>query len=350
MTLRVLIAGAGRFGTLHGRVWQESGCEVVGVVDAQRDKAASFAKQHILGEPAVGSSLAHVIDSANAEVVVITSTEDTHEDLALIALDKGCHIFVEKPFATSLAGARRIRHSAQSKNLSVVTGHISRFSPSIRRTAAMLAAGKIGDLWTMRLRRDFSRRWFLDFGGRVHPAWESAIHDIDLALSFVNSPAIRVSAISSRAAGNASASVVSAHIEFSSGVTATVETAWTLPDSTPENSLGAMPLEGTILAETELHGSEGVLKIRSPDDGIQAWNTGGHQAPNVELWPELDGQVGGAMRAEIDYAKGYFTGEIEEDRVPLHQVEWGIEIAEAIVTSLERGEPVDLRYPEAVDA
>lgn len=344
MTLRVVIAGAGRFGSLHARVWQEAGCVIAGVVDAQRDKAEDFAGKYVSGTPAISSSLAHVIDAAEPDAVVITSTEETHEELALLALDKGCHIFVEKPFATSLAGARRIRQRAEKIARKVVTGHISRFSPSIRRATAMLTAGEIGELWMMRLRRDFSRSWFINFGDRVHPAWESAIHDIDLALSFADSPAVRVSAMSSRAAGGAAPSVVSAHIEFASGVAATVETAWTLPDSAPENSFGAMPLAGTIAAETELHGSGGVIKVRYPDDGIQAWNPQGAQAPNVELWPELDGEVSGAIRAEIDYAKEYFGGSIDQDRVPLHQVEWGIEIAEAIVTSLERGTPVELAH------
>lgn len=344
MTLRVVIAGAGRFGALHARVWQETGCQIVGVVDTQRDRAVAFAHQRVAGTPVAEDSLSRVIDDTAPDVVVITSTEDTHEELALTALDKGCHIFVEKPFATSLAGARRVRRHAEAKDRRVVTGHISRFSPSIRRMVAMLAEGRVGDLWMMRLRRDFSRTWFLDFGDRVHPAWESAIHDIDLALCFADSPAKRVSAISSRAAGDAAASVVSAHIEFVSGVTATVETAWTLPDAAPENSLGAMPLAGTILAETELHGSEGVIRVRYPDDGLSMWNPAGVHAPNVELWPELDGEVGGAIRAEIDYAVGYFAGQITADRVPLHQVEWGIEIAEAIVSSLEQRAAVELPH------
>lgn len=342
MTLRIVIAGAGRFGALHARVWQEAGAEVAGVVDIDKASAEQFARRYAGPHAASGDELGQVLDAVRPDALVITSNEDSHEQLALAGLARGVHVFVEKPFAMSSAGARRIQAGADANGLKVVAGHISRFTPSIRRATGLVSCGAIGDLWAMRLRRDFSREWFLSFGDRVHPVWESAIHDIDLALAFADSPARRVYAISSAAAGSAAPSVVSALVEFESGVSATIETAWTLPGSAPENSFGALPLVGTITAETELHGSEGVTRVRYPDQGFSVWNTQGSYAPNVELWPELDEQVGGAMRAQIDYARDYFSGRVAEERVPVRQVVWGIELAEAVVRSLQNGAPVEM--------
>lgn len=336
---RVTLAGAGRFGALHARVWTEAGANLVGVADVDVGKAGVIASRF---GGAVSVDAAGLLRDLRPDALIVASDEASHEALVHAGLDAGAHVFVEKPFALSTAGAVAIAGHAAAANRHVIAGHISRFAEPYRAMAEACAAGTLGELWTMRLRRDFSRQWFRDFGGRIHPAWESCVHDIDLAVLFAGARARRVTAQQSSAAGDAAPSVVTALVEFESGVTATIESAWTVPSSAPETSQGALALTGAIVAEAELHGSVGIARQRLLNDGLTLWTDAGAAAPNPTLWPQTGGQVGGAMRAQIDHALALIEGRLATNYMPIEDAVRGIEIAEAIVHSLENRVPVDL--------
>ncbi|MDR3360104.1 MAG: Gfo/Idh/MocA family oxidoreductase, partial [Bifidobacteriaceae bacterium] len=77
--LRVVLVGAGRFGTLHTRVWREIGAQVVGVVDTDPTRAANLAKRF---NAVAGTSLTAVAAQAGANTAVVASDESTHAALA----------------------------------------------------------------------------------------------------------------------------------------------------------------------------------------------------------------------------------------------------------------------------
>ncbi len=337
---RVVVAGVGRFGALHARVWRELGADVVGVCDVDEQRVREVASD--LGVRAVSVDLGSLLPRVRPDVVVVVSDESTHADLAVTALEAGCHVFVEKPLALSAADAWRVSAAAGTAGREVVAGQISRFAAPYARMRQSLSEGRVGRLCALRLRRDFSRRWFLSFGDRVHPVWESCIHDIDLAVSFAGRPVRRVSAVATRAAEGEAPSVVSALLEFEGGVIATVESAWLVPDSAPRTLAGALALDGSIVAEAEVLGAEGLLRQRLVAESLVEWTNAGAFVPDLSLWPEEDRMVGGALRQEVAYAIDVFLGRRGPDRVPLQEVCWGVEAAEAVVASLSTGFPVDV--------
>ncbi|MEX5717796.1 Gfo/Idh/MocA family protein [Geodermatophilus maliterrae] len=334
------MAGVGRFGALHARVWRELGAEVVGLCDVDARRLADVAGG--LGVAVVSGDLPSLLARVEPDVVVVVSDEATHADLTVTALEAGCHVFVEKPLALSGAEAWRVSAAAATAGREVVAGQISRFAAPYVRMRQTLSGGGIGRLCALRLRRDFSRQWFLSFGDRVHPVWESCIHDIDLAVSFTGRPVQRVSAVAARAAEDEAPSVVSALLEFQGGVIATVESAWLVPDSAPRTLAGALALDGSIVAEAEVLGADGILRQRLVADDLVEWTSTGAVVPDLSLWPEEDGTVGGALRQEVAYAIDVFLGRRPADRVPLQEVCWGVEAAEAVVASLAAGAPVEV--------
>lgn len=338
----VVIAGVGRFGALHALVWTQAGARVVGACDPDEERLAEVARRH--GIDATATELAPLLDRLSPTVVVIASDESSHAALALTALAAGCHVFVEKPLALSAADASAIQAAASRYERQVVTGNISRFAAPYRRMRERLRAGAIGTLCAIRLRRDFSREWYASFGDRVHPVWESCVHDIDLAVSFAGVPVRRVQATSSAAAGAAEPSVLSALLEFENGVTATVESAWLLPTSAPDTISGSLELDGTIAGEAELLGLDGVLRQRLVSEALVEWTAAGYRVPDLTLWPDDDGQVGGALRREVDYALAVVTGRRAHDVIPLDQACWGVAAAEAVETALRTRQPVDLSH------
>ncbi|MFY1691898.1 Gfo/Idh/MocA family oxidoreductase [Plantactinospora sp. WMMB782] len=335
----VAIAGVGRFGALHARVWAEAGARIVGLVDPDGARLAEVAGAHRVEE--TDSDLTSLLDRVRPDVVVIASDEASHAGLALTALTAGSHVFVEKPLALSAADAWRIADTAAAHRRQVVAGHISRFTAPMARMRAGIARGVVGTPCALRLRRDFSRAWFESFGDRVHPVWESCIHDIDLAISFVRGPVRRVVAMQSGAAGDAAPSVVSALLEFDNGVVATVESAWLVPATAPGTlDDGPLTLDGAIVGEVEVLGLAGILRSRLVSDALVEWTPTGVQVPDLSLWPEEDGVVGGALRREVGYALAVFTGRREPDVMPVQEACWGVAAAEAVVESLRTGAPV----------
>lgn len=335
--LRVVIAGAGRFGALHARTWQEAGASVVGVADIDLVRARELAAP--LGDVEAGADASEMITDTAPDAVIVATDEASHTDLAERALRAGCHVFVEKPFAMDAASAHRLEELAGKVRGEVIAGHISRFAQPYVDMRKALRDGRIGELWSLRLRRDFSRSWFESFGDRVDPVWESCIHDIDLALSFAGGRARRVMAMRSAAAGASASSVVSGLIELDNGVLVTVETAWTIPEQAPQTESGALELPGSIVGEAEAHGSAGVIRQRLLNDSLAVWSDRASWAPNPFLWPLVDGVVGGALRHEIDYAIEVFSGRRANALMPPEEAVHGIEIAEALVESLDTGAP-----------
>lgn len=334
----VVIAGAGRFGTLHARVWAEAGAAVHGVVDVDASRAQQLAES--IGAHAWGTDLPIVLDQSAARAVIVATDEATHTELATAALEAGVSVFIEKPFALDAASAIRTVELAEARGLHAIAGHISRFAQPYQYARSAIAAGRLGKVWSVRLRRDFSRAWYEDFGHRVHPAWESCVHDVDLALFLTGATPTRVFVTTSMAAGDAHPSVLSALVEFDTGQTATIESAWAVPDRAPQNQAGALALDGTIAAECEVIGSAGVIKQRLVSDALVEWNDQGTAAPDLSLWPESGGQVAGALRAEVDAALQVFTGRAENSTMPHEQAVAGVRLVEAIVESANTREPV----------
>lgn len=336
----IVVAGLGRFGALHARVWTEAGARIVGMCDVDVERVRTVATQ--FGVESYDTSLHGLLERLAPDAVLVATDEASHAELAIAALEAGCHVFVEKPLALSSDDAWRIHSTAAALARQVVVGQISRFALPYARMRRSVQQGRVGRLCALRLRRDFSRSWYLAFGERVHPVWESCIHDIDLAIAFVNQPVVRVMATQSSAASEAAPSVVSALLEFDGGVTATIESAWLLPDSAPQTLSGALELSGAIAGEMEVLGLEGVLRQRLIGDNLVEWTNAGTFVPDQSLWPDDDGVVGGALRQEVDYALDVFGGRRPADRIPLHEVCWGVETAEAIVESLRRNDVVHL--------
>jgi predicted dehydrogenase len=338
--LRIVIAGAGRFGELHLRTWLEAGAVVTAVVDADAAKAEAVARRWSVEHHS--TTVADALAAGGVDVVVIATDESSHSSIADEAIAAGCDVFVEKPFALSAEAAEHTAARAAEAGREVVVGQISRFAQPYRYLHSALHDGMLGSLWATRLRRDFSRAWFADFGDRVHPVWESCIHDIDLAVYFHAEPAKRVFAVESRAAGEAAPSVITAIVEFASGATSTIESAWAVPQRGPQSLAGLLALDGTIDGEAQLIGSLGTARQRLVGDALTVWTDDLSLAPDLSLWPEEDGRVGGALRSEVAYASSVFRRERPNTIMPVEQAVWGVAIAEAIVQSATTGLPVTL--------
>jgi predicted dehydrogenase/nucleoside-diphosphate-sugar epimerase len=126
--LRVGLIGCGKMGLHHLKAIALSGVStVVGVADP-----AATADDLGAALPAGARVFAQARDmlaETRPDVVHIVTPPETHAPLALMAIEAGCHVYVEKPFTFTAADAERILDAARRRGLKVCAGHQVLFEP-----------------------------------------------------------------------------------------------------------------------------------------------------------------------------------------------------------------------------
>ncbi len=340
--LRIGLVGVGRFGRLHLAVLRQvAGCEVAAVADIDGELARRVGKA--FGVERAYEDACSMIADGELDAVDIVSDEATHGPLAIEALRRGLHVFVEKPLATSLAEALKVRDTAAESGRVVMVGNISRFAQPYIALKRAASDGRLGPLAMIHASRHFSRRWFEHFGKRVHPVYESGVHDIDLILWFAAARCASVYAVEKNVSGYAYPDAFAATLTFEDGSIATLSSAWMVPDRAPENLVETLELGGTIDASIELIGEKGMAKFRLADSGPAVWTDRGVQHPELSLWPTGHDRIGGAIAAELEHFVDRARTGKESPVAPLADSVEALRIAEAVVESAKKGTAIRLR-------
>ena len=336
--LNVGLVGLGRFGRLHARILNSlAGVRLACVADPD-EAARSWASLSLNAGSVVGSP-EEVFATTGLDAIFIVSPEQFHTDQALAALDLGIPIFMEKPLSTSLEGARSIVAKASATETFVQIGFVLRFESQHAIVREQVAAGWMGDLAVFRAKRNCSRDWFPSYGDRAHIVYETMIHDIDLLLWFTQSRARAVYAVARSTTGHINPDVVLATFQMESGAVAHLETSWLIPGQL-ERNVAAGDWVGTIDAEFELIGTSATARYRLLDSGLSIASDETIHNPEVALWPDVHGSIGGALRAEDEH----FLESVRSGRpstiASLDQALHGLELADAVVRSGESGAEV----------
>ena len=127
--LRVFVAGLGNMGRSHALAYHNNpGFEIVSLVN--RSDVPLPAE---LGGYPIRRSVEEAIAELKPDVASINTYSDSHADYAVMALEAGCHVFVEKPLATTVADAERVVAAAKANGRKLVIGYILRHHPSWMR-------------------------------------------------------------------------------------------------------------------------------------------------------------------------------------------------------------------------
>jgi len=140
---RALVVGTGFGCRIHAPALRRAGFEVAGLVGTDPDRTAERARLN--GVPRGFTDLGQAIDETGADVVVISSTPHTHARLSIQALEAGCHVLCEKPFAADGAEARAMLDAARKAGKVHMIGHEFRFDPLRATFAKAIADGMVGD-------------------------------------------------------------------------------------------------------------------------------------------------------------------------------------------------------------
>ena len=88
-----------------------------------------------------------ILSSKDIDAVAIITPVFTHFDLAKKALENGKHVFVEKPFTSTVAQAEELVELADKKNLKIMVDHTFLFTGAVRRIKEFIDEGALGKLY-----------------------------------------------------------------------------------------------------------------------------------------------------------------------------------------------------------
>ncbi|MHB1102720.1 MAG: Gfo/Idh/MocA family protein [Devosia sp.] len=145
MSIRVLAAGLGNMGRSHALAYhRHPDFELVGLVNRSVPRLAPELQGYEI-LPAFEPALRNL----KPDLVSIATYSDSHADYAVMALERGAHVFVEKPLATTVADAERVVAAAKANGRKLVVGYILRHHPSWIRL--ITEARKLGGPYVFRM-------------------------------------------------------------------------------------------------------------------------------------------------------------------------------------------------------
>jgi predicted dehydrogenase len=141
--LKVAIVGCGKIADAHAlQIQRIKGCKIVGVCDRELLMAKQlherFPVENYYGD------LSELLTHARPDVVHITTSPQSHYDIAKACLENGAHVYVEKPFTLYAREARSLIALANEKNLKLTVGHDDQFSHVARRMRDLVKSGYLG--------------------------------------------------------------------------------------------------------------------------------------------------------------------------------------------------------------
>ncbi len=204
--LKYGIIGAGHLGNYHAMQINEiDTASLIGIYDIVESNSLNLSKKYKTQQYL---SLDKLIKDCDA--VSIATPATNHFEVAKIALENNCHLFVEKPFTKTISEAQKLIALKNKKNLKIQVGHIERFNPAFIQLMNNKSNPEFIESHRLSL---YNPR-----GTDVDVILDLMVHDIDLILKLVPSKIKNIYA-SGKAVLTDSVDLANSRIEFENGCT-----------------------------------------------------------------------------------------------------------------------------------
>jgi predicted dehydrogenase len=212
--INVAVIGVGTFGRNHARVYNQLSQQgmpvrLVGVVDPDTARADAAARE--FGCRGFGSIEQLITTHSEVQAASVAVPTIYHLKAAQQLMEAGIDVLIEKPLASSLAEADQIISLAQRLGRIGQVGHLERFNPAVRATVPVITRPMFFEVHRLSV---FTPR-SLD----VDVVLDLMIHDLDIVLSFVNSPVKEIRAVGLPILSG-KVDIANVRLEFASGCVA----------------------------------------------------------------------------------------------------------------------------------
>ena len=222
--ITLAIVGAGQIGDKHAQAIASS---TSGRLLAMCDSDQS--REHIARAHGVDFhiDLAQMLSEASPDGVIVSTSTQSHVEVAKQCIEAGLPCLVEKPIAVTAADARALVNAADARGVPLMVGHHRRHNPVVEQARAVVQGGQLGDLvgvnaiWALRKHDTYyDAPWRTQIG--AGPVLTNLIHDVD-SLRYICGEVTGVMAMTSSAVrGHNVEDTASLTLRFANGALGTV--------------------------------------------------------------------------------------------------------------------------------
>jgi predicted dehydrogenase len=321
--LNIGLLGAGHLGKIHLKCIQLLGqYELSGFYDPDDHNAK-------IAEETYGVKRWADLDEliASVDVIDIVTPTVTHFELAKKVIQKGKHVFIEKPLTHTLEEAKSLLKMSKEAGVKIQVGHVERFNPAF----LALEGTPLNPMFIEAHRlAQFNPR-----GTDVSVILDLMIHDLDLVLSLVDSEVKHISASGVAVVSN-TPDISNARIEFENGAVANLTAS----------RISMKQMRKLRLFQRDAYISLDFLEKNA--QVIRLYDKGAGNAPDVDNLMELETNNGtklihmempniesvNSIKMELET----FAKSISDDNVPIVSIEDGykaLEVAHQIIEQIE---------------
>jgi len=235
------------------------------------DRSAAFATR--FGARQSYGDYRTLVEDPDVDIVYVATTHPFHREQALMAIEAGKHVLIEKPLALTAAHAREVLTAARDKGVFAMEAVWMRTNPLILKARDLVTRGVIGDV--VAVHADFSievafdpthRLYDLSNGGGA--LLDLGIYPLHFAWLFLGHPDFQQ--VLGTLSPTGSDTTAAVQWGYKSGATAQLRcatTAWTPGRATIAGTKGAISVEPWFLAPERLvvTTSEGESRIEGGD-------------------------------------------------------------------------------------
>ena len=299
--LTYAVIGSGFMGSVLARASSELPyvhCVAASDVDFERAQKLTAA---FGGKPY--QDFSQMLAQHKPDAVIVATPEPYHLEPVRAAAQAGCHVFLEKPMATSLQDADAINAACAAAHVRLMIGYILRFEISYAMIQSAIAEGSYGRFLSAYARRIATIGEARRLAGRVSPVSYIAVHDIDQFLWYHPVPVKSVYAKALRGRvwdelGTYDSAWMM--IEFDDSALAVHEVGWCLPE---EWAKWQKPASWGGFGDVRMNVvcTHGNLNMDFTPMDLFGVDREGWKMPDTRHWPAMHGKMVGAAKLEMEH-------------------------------------------------
>lgn len=330
------IIGYGYWGPNLARNFsQVSGARVLAVCDQRPERRAQV--EQVYPSVKTYSDVREMLSNPAIDAVAVATPVSSHFPLALMALQAGKHVFVEKPFTATVEEGERLVEEAEKRRLTLMVDHTFIYTSAVRKIKELLDNGTLGQLYYY----DSVRVNLGLFQSDVNVLWDLAVHDLSIMDFLIDRSPITVAATGMSHVPGRPENLAYLTCYFSNNLIAHFHVNWMSPVKMRQTLVGGsekMILYDDIEMSEKIKVYDKGIIVSQAEDAVYQRHVGYRTG---DMWaPRLDNIE--ALQVEAEH----FIECIGSGKQPLSSGQAGlrvVRILEAASRSMaQRGQPVEI--------
>ena len=334
------IIGGGLWGETHARIIAAHPlAELVAVCDLVEERAKQIAEKY--GAKTYYSDVQDMLKNPDIHAVGIVTPDFAHCEPFIAACQAGKHILLEKPLATTHEDLSAMRKAYQDAGVRVMVDFHARWNPPLVVARDSIRENQIGELISMYYRLNdaiFVPMEMLSWAEKSSILWFLGSHTVDTLRFFAESEVKRVYSVSRSEVlvkkGINVPDIYQSILEFESGVIATIENNWIVPNSNPQwNDIKLNILGSNGMFNMDLTGNQAIERYLEDKS----------DHPDLLIMPVIHGKpTGFAYESIRDFVERVVSG--DEFIVGFEDGYRVSKVILSIMESAKNRQPVEVDY------